>query len=197
MRRQLRTPPPRQSSPRSRQSRGAGFTLLETALATIILGTGVLAIIQAQQYFYHQNAWSTQTSTATFLASELRERLYRMPRHDPITRGDNWGPESGEYSPEDYDDLDDFDGADSAGTVWDSPWEGDATGPLDSRGRVIDDMRGWSQLVEVTNVDPMSIWTEATDGSTEMVMVTVTVFYQGMLDASPMEVTSMQWISRR
>jgi type II secretory pathway pseudopilin PulG len=197
MRRQLTTPPPRQISPRSRQRRGAGFTLLETALATIILGTGVLAIIQAQQYFYHQNAWSTQTSTATFLASELRERLYRMPRHDPITAEDSWGPEPGEYSPEDYDDLDDFDGADSAGTVWDSPWEGQATGPLDSRGRVIDDMQGWSQMVEVTNVDPMSIWTEETDGTTEMVMVTVTVFYQGMLDASPMEVTSMQWISRR
>ncbi|MFG0251944.1 MAG: hypothetical protein ACF8NJ_03625 [Phycisphaerales bacterium JB038] len=197
MRKLIKTPPPRQSTLPQRRRHRAGFTLLETALATIILGTGVLAIIQAQQYFYHQNAWSTQTSTATFLASELRERLYRMPRHDPITGEDAWGPEAGEYSPEYYDDLDDFDGADSAGTVWESPWEGYPTGPIDSRGRIIDDMQGWSQQVEVKNVDPMSIWTEQTDGSTEMVMVTVTVFYQGMLDASPMEVTSMQWISRR
>ncbi len=191
------TPPPRRARVRPTHALERGFTLLETALATIILGTGVLAIIQAQQYFYHQNAWSTQTSTATFLASELRERLYRLPRHDPITRGDSWGPEAGEYSPQDYDDLDDFDGADSAGTLWEAPWDGDATGPLDSRGRVISDMQGWSQKVEVTNVDPMAIWTEMSDGSTEMVMVTVTVYYQGKFDASPMEVTSMHWISRR
>jgi type II secretory pathway pseudopilin PulG len=191
------TPPPQRTTPPPRRRRRSGFTLLETALATIILGTGVLAVIQAQQYFYHQNAWSTQTSTATFLAAELRERLYRLPRHDPITGDDLWGPESGEYAPADYDDLDDFDGADSAGTTWEAPWEGQASGPLDSRGRVIPDMAGWSQHVEVVNVDPMSIWTPMTDASTEMVLVTVTVSYQGKFDASPSEVTSMQWISRR
>ncbi|MCK4874005.1 MAG: hypothetical protein KAS72_14885 [Phycisphaerales bacterium] len=180
----------------ARRARPA-FTLLETALATVILGTGVLAIVQAQQYFYHQNAWSTQTSTATFIASELRELLHRMPRHDPITGLDAWGPETGEAGPEDYDDLDDFDGSDSAGTTWEAPWLGEATGPIDSRGRVILDMQGWSQTIEVVNVEPMSIWTELGDGTSDMVRVTVTIFYQGEFDAEQDEVTSLTWISRR
>jgi type II secretory pathway pseudopilin PulG len=174
-----------------------GFTLLETAMATIILGTGVLAIVQAQQYFYQQNGWSTQTSTATFLASEVRELLYRMPRHDPITRDDSWGPESGEYYPEYYDDLDDFDGVDSAGTIWGTPWAGYSYGPINSRGREIPDMQGWFQKVEVQSVDPMDMWTVVSDGGSDMIRVTVTVLYQGEFDAEAEEVTSMTWISRR
>jgi len=166
-------------------------------MATVILGTGVLAIVQAQQYFYKQNSWSTQTSTATFLASEIRELLFRMPRNDPITGLDNWGPEAGEDSPEDYDDLDDFDGSDSNGTIWGAPWEGEANGPINSRGQIIPDMQGWSQDITVQNVDPMSIWTTDVDGSTDMVMVTVTIYYQGKFDASPTEITSMKWISKR
>lgn len=174
-----------------------GFTLLETAMATIILGTGVLAIVQAQQYFYQQNGWSTQTSTATFLASEVRELMFRMPRHDPITRDDAWGPETGEYYPEYYDDLDDFDGADSAGTIWGMPWEGYSYGPINSRGREIPEMQGWFQQIEVENVDPMDMWTVVDDGTSDMIRITVTILYQGEFDVEAEEVTSMSWISRR
>ena len=35
-------------------ARARGFTLIETALATIIVGTGVLAIMSAQQAFFKQ-----------------------------------------------------------------------------------------------------------------------------------------------
>ena len=74
-----RMPARRMALPAKARPRRA-FTLIETALATIILGTGVLAIVQSQQYFYQQNSWSTHTSTATFLASEVRELLFRRRR---------------------------------------------------------------------------------------------------------------------
>ncbi len=108
------------------------FTLIETSLATVIVGVGVLASIEANTSFLQKNAWSTNTSTATFLANELREMMRRFPRHDEFSGGvyfedpDNhtgfqgWGPEVNEIFIDpvtfeilgfDYDDLDDFDGA--------------------------------------------------------------------------------------
>ena len=61
--------------------RPRAFTLLETALATIIVGVGVLSIVAAQQAFHIQNAWSTHASIATALGNEIREipRSARRP----------------------------------------------------------------------------------------------------------------------
>ena len=50
-----------------------GFTLVETALATVIIGTGVLAMISAQQVLLEKNNWSTMANTATLLGNEIRE----------------------------------------------------------------------------------------------------------------------------
>ena len=98
------------------------FTLIEASLATVIVGVGVLAIVEAQQAFLQKNAWSTHTSTAMFLANEIREMTRNMPRHDAFSGGvyfldptahtgfRGWGPEPDEVSALDFDDLDDFDG---------------------------------------------------------------------------------------
>ncbi len=100
-----------------------GFTLLETALTTVIIGVGVLAMVEAQQAFLQRNSWSTNASTATYLANEIRELTARLSRHDRFTGGifftnpddastfTGWGRESGETSEADLDDIDDFDGA--------------------------------------------------------------------------------------
>ena len=69
--------------PRGRVRRA--FTLLEAALATVIIGVGVLALIQAQATFVTTNEWSTQNATATYLCNELREGIRSMPRHDPVS----------------------------------------------------------------------------------------------------------------
>ena len=117
--RSVRTPARRV---RTAGSRG-GFTLMETALTTVIIGVGVLAMVEAQQAFLQRNSWSTSASTATYLANEIRELTGRMPRHDRFTGGifftdpDNvatftgWGREAGETTALDLDDIDDFDGA--------------------------------------------------------------------------------------
>lgn len=122
-----------------------GFTLIETAMTTVIIGVGVLALVEAQQAFMRSNAWSTNAATATYLANEVRELMRPLPRHDPVTglyfdgsgtlRG--WGPENGEADPTQFDDIDDFDGitffaAGSAGLS-----DGDLPGPIDGFGEII------------------------------------------------------------
>lgn len=161
-----------------RRSRRGGFTLIETAIAAVIIGVGVVAIIESQQAFLRSNGWSSHVATATYLANEIRELTRNNPRHDPVTglflgqTGGGgtalvgWGPEPGEVQITDLDDMDDFDDlAFGPG--------GDYPGPIDAFGNVIpkvmpdgtivlDDqgepvpMEGWAQRVVVEKVDPFN-----------------------------------------
>jgi prepilin-type N-terminal cleavage/methylation domain-containing protein len=159
-----------------------GFTLIETALATIIVGVGVLALVESQQAFIRANAWSTHSATATYLANEIREMTRRMPRHDPVTglysqtvngaatlRG--WGPEAGESTVADFDDIDDFDGITFSFNGTDGLGDSDLPGPIDAFSEIIPQinndgtaaldsdgnplpLQGWSQSVRVEKVMP-------------------------------------------
>lgn len=166
-----------------RRGQARAFTLLETAMALVVIGVGVLAFVEAQKSFVQNNSWSSHTATATLLANEIRERMRRLPRHDPVTglyvdtSGTGgagatlygWGLEGGEITVEDFDDVDDYNdirfGAD-----------GDLPGPIDAFGNVITalsadgepvldeegepvPLAGWSQTVIVEKVDPFNYGT--------------------------------------
>jgi prepilin-type N-terminal cleavage/methylation domain-containing protein len=168
-----------------------GFTLIETALATIIVGVGVLALVSAQQAFHQKNAWSTHASTATRLGNEIREMTLNLPRHDPVTGVSFWGAEANEGTIDDFDDVDDFDG-NGAGLIFSAEL---GNGPINAQRQIIPNMDGWAQTVEVVNVDPFDITDVQPDGSTTMLRVTVTVSYQGPVDDAPQEVTTVSWIT--
>ncbi len=167
---------------RARAGRGAGaFTLLETALATLIVGIGVLSLIEAQTAFLRSNSWSTQSATATYLANEVRELVRRLPKHDPVdglfidsnNQLVGWGPSPAMVELSDFNHLDAFDGlrlsADgSAGFA-----DGDLPGPvdafatvipqIDSGGAIVRDrdgnpvpIPGWAQVIRVEKVDPFN-----------------------------------------
>lgn len=169
----------------NRRGGGRGFTLLETALATVIIGVGILALIEAQAAFSRHNDFSSASATGAYLCNELRERMRGLPRHDPVAglyfassngqastlRG--WGREDGEATPGDFNDIDDFDGL-TFGVGGDFP------GPINSRSEVLAEigrdgqpvagpqgepmsMRGWWQVVAVEKVDPQNFATVRAD----------------------------------
>jgi len=178
------TPGPERPPGRGRR----GFTLLETALTLVIISVGVLAIVESQQYFFQANGWSSHAAAGTFLANEIREMTHGYARHDPVggltlvddgaggTELIGWGPEPGEVTVQDFDDLDDFDG-------FTFRWDGtgateqdgvliidddDLPGPIDAFGNVIDGLDGaggeqaafgWAQTIFVEKVDPFDYTT--------------------------------------
>jgi hypothetical protein len=160
------------------------FTLMEAALATVIIGVGVLAVVEAQQAFLRKNQWSTHTSTAMFLANEVREMTRNLPRHDPFAGGiyfenpvshtgfRGWGPNVTELLVTDFNDLDDFDGMVFGNAPnLPGPITRRYTGPIDAFGEIIPQtswrgdvlldadnnivpLEGWTQYVKVDKVDP-------------------------------------------
>jgi len=182
----------------ARRRREGGFTLIEAALTTVIVGTGVLAIVAAQQAYHQKNQWTKRSDTAMRLANELRERTFSMPLHDPITGDGNLGPEpneTGNFAL--YDDIDDF-----AGPVGD-----DKTGdgvtinpPMNALGEEMSDRDNWTQQVKVTNVDPQNVSSSiarpldmSTDG-TQIMRVTVTILFNGPQMDSATAVNELTWL---
>jgi len=172
--------------------RAGGFTLLEASFTIVIIGTGALAILAAQQAFHRENDWAQRSGNAVLLANELRELTLSLPLHDPITGAATLGPESGEADVTDYDDLDDFAGTVSeglgAGTTFDPP--------INAMREDIDGLPGWSQFIEVANVDPDDISASTTEalGTTDMMRVRVTIRYQSPQDDSPKAITQLTWV---
>jgi len=135
------------------QSRGragqGGFTLIETSMATVIIGVGVLAMVDAQSAFIVSNQWSSHAASATFLANEIREFTRNLPKHDPvngITLVDDgsgsmvvsgWGVNPGEVTVDDFDDIDDFDGVTFSYIGTPGLDDNDLPGPINSFGEVI------------------------------------------------------------
>ncbi len=146
-----------------------GFTLIETALTLVILGVGVLAMVEAQAAFIQSNLWSSHAASGNFLAQEIRELTRTLPKHDPV-RGLNvddgyiFGPEDGEVVVDDIDDLDDLDGMRFG-------FGGAMPGPINALGDIIPEidldgsievdeagdpvpMIGWAQEIIVEKVEP-------------------------------------------
>lgn len=172
-------------STRRAPARRRAFTLLETMLALVIIGVGVLAFVDAQSAFVRSNNWSSQAATGMLLANEIRELTRNLPRHDPVTsisiQGTGvgatvvgWGRESGEVTIDDIDDLDDLDGM-SFGVG------GTIEGPINAAGEQVPEigadgvpvvdgegnpvfLQGWWQFVTVEKIDPYNFGLVRTRG---------------------------------
>jgi len=153
-----------------------GFTLIESAMATVIIGVGVLAMVDAQSSFITANSWSSHAASGTYLANEIREMTRNLPKHDPVVglyiepdAGGGvlhgWGPDAGEVGVDDFDDIDDFDGMTfshigTAGFI-----DGDLPGPLNAYGEIIPaiDTHGYEMggtTADVFSGDPMYGWSQ-------------------------------------
>ena len=189
-----RTPYPGPRTPKPGPRPPKAFTLIETALATVIVGVGVLAIVSAQQAYHIKNDWSLKTGTAQQLAKEMQERLVGLPHHDPNV-SNSYGLDPGETAGNlrDYDDLDDFAGPVSAGYG-----EGlEFSPPIAADGTPIPELDQWTQRIEVMKVFPDHISMESglplSDPSPQM-RARVEVYYQGPNDAQRRLMTTLSWV---
>lgn len=172
-------------SVRSRSARSSsgrrGFTLLETSLALVIIGVGVLAFVDAQRAFIEQNNWSSRAATGALLANEVRELTRRLPKYDPVIglsvsgqKVTGWGAGPEKVVVRDFNCLTDFDGkifgrdgnmpgpVAAAGTVVPMT-DADGVVQLDGDGKP-KSLEGWQQSVTVDKVDPLNLATVRADG---------------------------------
>ncbi len=150
-----------------RSVRDRGFTLIEVAVATVIVGVAVVALLTAVGAHTRVNDAGAKLSEGSFLAQEIREWTLTLPFTDP-DHGDAGNPPGPDgTSPQSFvDDLDDL------MDVTYSP-------PRDGMGYELYGMDGWSQTISMTWRDPNDIATPVADGGSDLVCVQVQVSFQG------------------
>ena len=136
------------------------FTLIESALVTVIVGLGVVAMLELLANGTRANADSTELTTAVHLARNVRELTLGLAFYDPADPT-HWGAESGETLTT-YDDVDDLDGK-------------AFTPPIDARRQLLTAYAGWQQTVTVESADVNRLTLSVPKGSQPVNRVTVVI----------------------
>jgi type II secretory pathway pseudopilin PulG len=155
-----------------------GFTLIEAAMTTAIIGIAFVAVMELFAACTKQNRYANHTTTAMMLAEHVREMMIGLPFADPNPLSAVFGAETGE-SLETYDDLDDFNGL-------------SFNPPVDAQRQAIPELSQYTQTVSVVAADPNQPSVGGTAGKALRVRVVVT-YRPG--SSSPVEqVYSLSWL---
>lgn len=149
---------------RRRAPRARAFSLIETALATVIVGGLMLAVVEGVGASVKAGRVAGDRQRAGLLASMLLDESSRLPFQDPEAASPPpLGLDDGEQHAkrETLDDVDDFDGLDES--------------PTDPGGNALDGVQGWTWRCEVVNVDS----TGKTGDDSGLKRITVTVLDGG------------------
>ena len=156
-----------------------GFTLIEAAMVMVIIGVGVLAMLDLLAAGTVSNNDAAETTTAMTLASSIRELSMGFPiydpQQDPKVAPRTWY--SKEASIEQWDNITDLDGPLD---TWDTPEEPKGyqkfNPPINGTRKKIDGHDTWAQYVKVETVSPASIRTTLPhDADSEVARVTVKI----------------------
>lgn len=161
--------------------RPAGFTLIEVSLAMVIVGVGIVAMMQLLAVCTTQNRAGGEITVATLLAENIRETMAGLPLTDPIFGHGTFGAESGQ-SLAAYDDVDDFDGQ-------------SFNPPIDAFRNPIPELSNYTQIVSVDPVQPTQLSNAVSKSTfTGAVRVRVKVMFRTD-DSLPLEeVHQASWI---
>jgi prepilin-type N-terminal cleavage/methylation domain-containing protein len=152
-----------------------GFSLIEVLIATVLVGMAIAALVAANGSFSMANVAGADLSTAEFLVEQIRELTTMLPV---------LGPEAGESSVTAYDDVDDFDGFDSA----------PLGAPISAQGTPLTNLAAFSQQVTVQKLNPSNFdetWPDDHIPSSNFVRVTVSILQNGR------PISSASWIRAR
>jgi prepilin-type N-terminal cleavage/methylation domain-containing protein len=163
-----------------------GFSLIEVLIATVLVGFAIAALVAANGSFSMANVAGADLSTAEFLVEQIRELTAMFPVVDPAvppgTPVTVLGPEAGETGVTLYDDVDDFDGFDSA----------PLGGPISAQGTPLTNLAAFSQQVRVQKLDPANFdQTEPEAYASNFVRITVSILQNGR------PISSASWIRAR
>ena len=145
-----------------------GFTLIEASMVTVIIGVGVVAMLELLAAGSVSNAEGTELTTAINLAENVREIALGMafydPQQNPKVAPRAW--ESKEATVKAYDNVTDLDGP---ADTWDKQDPALGVGfdppdgyqkfqpPLDVRRDPIGSYSNWAQWVKVESVDENNV----------------------------------------
>ena len=165
-----------------------GFTLIEAALATAIVGVGILSMVKLVSACTQGNSLAKQVTVATLLADHIQEAMAGLPINDPYLVNTYFGPEPGETLPT-FNDIDDFDGS-------------SFNPPIDSMRNRLVQFPQYTQAVSVWPVLPGQLNGNTNPTAptipkstyTGAVRVTVRILYQRVPTEPAAEVYRTSWI---
>jgi type II secretory pathway pseudopilin PulG len=171
----------------ARRPRG-GFTLIEATLATLIVGLGVLSMMQLFTACTRQNRAAFDMTTAMLLAQNIQETMADLEFTDPAYGKTYFGPE-GSQTLATYDDIDDF----NAQTF--NP-------PIDSTRKTIPALSQYAQVISVWPVKPNWLTANLNPSSPDLsqttytgaARVTVMIMHRTTSTAPWTEVYRTSWI---
>lgn len=151
---------------------------MEAALATVIIGVGVVSMLQLLAAGTVANSYSTEQATAVQLANGIHEIALGLPFFDPDTAAGAtplWStPETGNTA---FDDLLDLDGK-------------SFTPPIDVRRQSMSQFSNWTQSIAVQSVPDDQLTSSSVNTVSEpTARVTVTIKHNNK------QVYQMSWIA--
>jgi prepilin-type N-terminal cleavage/methylation domain-containing protein len=184
----------RRTFPSARGRRG--FTLIEAAIVTVIIGVGVVSMLQLLAAGTVSNSEGTELTTAINLANNVREFSLGLAYYDPDTDM-TVNPPKYEWNTKEanvkaYDNIMDLDGPTDTGNQADDPASGyqKFSPPLDVRRDTINTYSGWEQWVKVETVSPNAVTSVLPhDAASATARVTVKIVRNGS------EVYRMSWLA--
>jgi type II secretory pathway pseudopilin PulG len=141
--------------PRKRHQiqRRLGFTLVEAAIVTAIVGFCIVGVLQLMAAGTMANTEAAESTTAMGLAGNIHERALTVKYQNLFTTFKN--------------------------KTYGSPG-GSTTGPIDGKGNTITDLPGWQQVVDIKYVNANAITVDVPDTQVEpLARITVTINRNG------------------
>ena len=133
-----------------------GFTLIEAAIVTAIVGIGIVALLELLAAGSMANAESTKLTTAVFLANNINE----------LMQGKDYFTLHATYD----------------GKTYGKPSASPNDVPVDGRGQPLAGFGTWAQVIDVQYVDPDRVTLVVPDTQLEpTARVTVQVKHNGIL----------------